>query len=147
MNAPDLTPIASGQAAARRTYSQNLAQNTFSRNLAQKRGNRQVGDFRRDFQRQLPGFTASFARRGMSGPGIKSGVMQRAMNNYVGDYTRNLGYMKDDLNDNLRQFDFDASRFAAERDSTLASLEAQKAALIAGTAQHITGLKPLMGGY
>jgi len=141
--APDLTPITQGQSAVRRNYANNTAANAFSKTLSQKRGNRQLGSFQRNFQRQLPKFTAGFGQRGLSGPN-RSGVMQRAMNQYLGDYTRDLGYMKDDLNDELRQFDFNDARFAAERDAALASLEAQKAAIIAQTAQAVNGLKPFM---
>lgn len=147
MNAPDLSPILGAQNAARNEYAAKSAANTFSRTLSQQRGNRQLGDMRRSFGRQLPSFTASFGRRGLSGPGIRSGVMQRAMNNYIGDYTRDLGRAQGDLDNEMRQFDFNQARFAAERDNALASLEAQKAAMIAQTAQHILGLKPMMGGY
>lgn len=147
MNAPDLTPILQGQQAARRQYGAQSAANTFSKTLSQQRGNRQIGDMRRGFGRELPKFGAQFGRRGLAGSGIRSGVMQRAMNNYIGDYTRNLGRAQGDMSDNLREFDMNEARFAAERDSTLAGLEAQKAALIAQTAQHIMGLKPLMGGF
>ena len=146
MASPDLSPILQRQNAIHQDFAAKQAANTFSRTLSQQRGSRQQADFRQGFQRSLPKFTGSFARRGMTGGGIQSGVFQNAMRNYVGDYTRDLGRMQEDYFIQDQQFGFDQARFTAERDNALADLAAQKAALIAQTAQQIAALKPYIGG-
>lgn len=142
----DLSPYLQQENSVRNDFAAKSAANAFSRTLAQQRGDRQMNDFRMGFRRQLPSFTSSFGRRGMTGGGINSGVYRNAMQNYVGDYTRNLGQMQQDYSGQLQQFDFDQQRFVAERDNALANIAAQKAAMIASTAQQIAALKPYMGG-
>jgi hypothetical protein len=144
--AADLTPILGQENAVRQDFAAKSAANAFSRNLGQTRGSRNLSDFRMGFKRQLPSFTSSFGRRGLSGGGIRSGVMQGAMRNFVGDYTRELGRREEDNFNELQQYDFNQSRFQAERDRALADLAAHKAALIANTAAQISALKPYMGG-
>lgn len=82
----------------------------------------------------------------MSGGGITSGVQQNAMQNYLGDYTRNTGQMQADQHDAMQQFDFNGARYQADLDRELADIHAQKQAMIAATAQHITAIKPYIGG-
>lgn len=144
--AADLSPYIGQENAVRNDFAAKSAANAFSRNLGQQRGSRNITDFRQGFKRQLPQFTASFGQRGLSGGGIRSGVMQGAMRNFVGDYTRDLGRAQEDNFNEMQQYDFNQSRFQAERDRALADLQAQKAATIAATAAQIAALRPYMGG-
>jgi hypothetical protein len=128
-------------------YSRQSAANAFGRQQAQQRGSRDLGDFTQGFQRTLPKFTAGFGRRGLAGGGVQSGVMRQAMQDYVGDYTKQLGYMQGDMSDSMHQFDLNQAGFTASRDSALDGLEADKTAMIAQTAANISALKPYMGGY
>lgn len=144
--AADLTPILGQESAVRSDFAAKSAANAFSRNLSQTRGSRNIGDFSQGFRRQMPTFTSQFGARGLAGGGIHSGVMQGAMRNFVGDYTRDLGRMQEDNFNDLQQYDFNQSRFQAERDRALADLQAQKAAMIASTAAQISALRPYMGG-
>jgi hypothetical protein len=145
-SAPDLSSFMRQGSAVRNRFANDSAQNTFSKNRSQTQHGNAMADFNRGFKRQLPGFTAGFARRGLGG-GVKSGVMGRAMNNFVGDYTREVGRAQQNQFDDMQQFDFNQSRFAADRDSALADIEAQKAATIAQTAAQISALQPYMGGF
>lgn len=147
MASPDLTPFMQRQSSVQQDFAAKSAANTFSRTLSQQRGSRQQADFTQSFNRGLPSFGAGFARRRLSGGGVSSGVFQNAMQNYVGDYTKNLGRMQEDIFNQDRQFEFDQARFTAERDQALADIASQKAALIAQTAQQINALKPYMGGF
>ena len=115
--------------------------NTFSRGLSQRRGSRQMGDATRSFRRQVPSMQQNFAGRGIA----NSGVYKRAMQNFTGDYTRNLGRMQEDLDSAGYQFDLQDRQLVAERDRVLQEMELAKAQQIAMTAQHIQGLKPYMG--
>lgn len=127
-------------------YAANMAANTFARTLAQQRGARNITGFQQGFQRALPGFTASFGQRGLGGGGVRSGAMQQSMRNYLGDFNRDLNYMRGDLTEELRAFDLTGARYGAQRTSALADLELQKAREIAMAAQNIEALKQALGG-
>lgn len=127
-------------------YAARMAANTFSRTLGQQRGSRELSFMRRDFQRTTPRFTAQFGQRGFGGGGIRSGVMQRAMGDYLGDFTRQYGYAQQDLTDEARQFDLQGAQYGAQRTSALADLELEKQREIAFAAQNIEALRSILGG-
>lgn len=145
MPTPDLSPYARQEQSVRSDFAQRSAQNTFQRSRSNRSGQQGIADFRQGFQRDQPRFTAGFGQRGLTGPGVSSGTFQRAMQNRVGDYTRDMGRMQQDQTDNLQQFDFNQARFTQERDLQLSNIAAEKAALIANTAQQIAALRPFMG--
>lgn len=147
MIAPDLTPFAKQAQAARSGFANRSATNTFAKNRSAQMGARAQTDFTQGFNRSLPKFTSGFGQRGLAGGGMQSGVMQNAMQQFVGDYTRDTGRMQEDLFAEQKQFDFNQSRFTADRDAELANIHAAKQATIAQTAQHIAALKPYAGGY
>lgn len=147
MRAPD--PSAMFNAQRRRVntdFANQSAANTFERTATQQRGTRMRGDMVRGFERSVPSFTAGFGARGLAGGGIRSGVMSRAMNNFVGDHQRDLSRFDQDLATQMRGFDMRDAQLAQSRDSMLADIEAQKAYQIANTAWFINSLRPQMGG-
>ena len=115
--------------------------NTFSRTLAQRRGSRNISDYQRNFRTQLPQYQQNFARRNMA----DSGVYQKALGRYTGDYSRGLSRMQEDNAAQQYQFDINDATLVAERDRVLQDLALQKAQQIAMTAMHINSLKPYMG--
>ena len=123
-------------------YATRAATNAYSRFLSQQRSERGLADYQRDFRRQTPRFTASYARRGMAGGGVRSGVYNQAMRNYVGDYGQNLNRMYADQASELRQFDLTAAEQAAAKDRALADVEMDKQREIANAALYLTALKP-----
>jgi len=136
--------------AARRgvedTYAAGMAQNAFSRTLSQQRGNRSLDMMQSSFKRELPTFTSGFGQRGFGGGGVKSGVMQRSMSNYLGDFTRDYGNARNDLTDTLRGYDLAGAQMGAQRTSGLADIEMQRSREIAFAAQNIEALRGLFGG-
>src|SRR5215510_15860020 len=86
-------------------YAAKSAANAYSRFLSQQRGDRSIADYSRDFGRKLPGLTAAYGRRGLTGGGVQSGVYGRAMQQYVGDYQQNLNRQLGDQQTDLRQYD------------------------------------------
>ena len=127
-------------------YVANQATNEYSRFLSQQRGQRQIGDYARQFSRSWPRFTAGWGQRGMAGGGVQSGAYQRAMQNYVGDYGRQRSQYMQDYADEQRGFDLAAARYQTERDRTLADIEAAKQMEIARAAVNIRELQPIIGG-
>ncbi len=146
-----MTLIDSGYYEAQRRnindqYAGNMAANAYARTLSQQRGSRAIGDFQTGFRRELPGFTSSFGQRGLAGGGIRSGVMQNSMRNYLGDYNRDLTRMRGDLTDELRGYDLTSAQYGAQRVGALGDLDLQKAREIALAAQNIEALKAALGG-
>jgi len=129
------------------SYAAQMAANTFGRTLSQTRGNRDLSMMQQSYKRGLPSFTSGFAQRGFgSGAGVNSGVMQRSMRNYVGDYTQQYGFAQNDLTNQLRQFDLQGTQMTAQRNNAYADLELQKAREIAFAAQNIEALRQALGG-
>ena len=127
-------------------YAAGMAGNTYSQTLARNRGNRDLSFMKQSFQRGVPSFTAGFGQRGFGGGGVRSGVMQRAMSNYLGDFQRTYSGAEQDLTDQLRQYDLTAAQLGAQRTSALADIELQRAREISLTAQNIEALRAAFGG-
>jgi hypothetical protein len=127
-------------------YASNMAANAYSQTMARNRGDRELSMMNSSFRRSVPGFSASFSQQGFGGGGIRSGVMQRAMGNYLGDFQRNYSSAQNDLTENLRQYDLSAAQLGSQRTSALADIELQKAREIAFAAQNIAALREAFGG-
>lgn len=127
-------------------YAAQMAANTYSQTLTRQRGQRNLDEMMRGFQRSVPTFSSSFGQRGLMGGGIRSGVMQRSMSNYLGDFNRQYGQARTDLNESLRQFDLNAAQLGAQRQSSLADIELERAREVAFAAQNIEALRSIFGG-
>lgn len=127
-------------------YASQAAINALGRFNAQQRGDRNAFDYTQSYQRQAPTFTSSYARRGLTGGGVQSGVYQNALKNYVGDYTTGLNRMYADTQNELNQYDLNAANLQAERDRAFADIEVDKAKEIANAAQYLTLLRNQYGG-
>jgi len=142
----DLSPYQSQRRAIQSQYASQRAVNDYSRMIAQQRGNRQISDYRREWSQSVPKFTSSYAQRGLAGPGIRTGVYQKAMNQYVGDYTRGLGRMQTDFANDLNQYTMRTGQLAADREQALADVQAAKYRNMALAGMYLKNLKPLYGG-
>jgi hypothetical protein len=127
-------------------YAAGMAANTYSQTLARNRGNRGLNLMQSEFRRGVPSFTSGFAQRGFGGGGVRSGVMQRAMSNYLGDFQRDYSTVQNDLAEQLRQFDLQGAQLGSQRTSALAELQLQKQREIAFAAQNIEALRGIFGG-
>ena len=127
-------------------YGNQAATNAYGRFLSQQRGERGLGDMTRTFDRSYAPYKAQFGQRGLAGPGIRSGVQQQAMGNFVGDYARNYGWAQQDLTQQLQQYDLQQNQLDAFRQQSLADIEAEKAQAIANDAQAIEWLRQMVGG-
>ena len=123
-------------------YAAKSAANTYSRFLSQQRGDRGITDYQQQFNRSLPGVTASYAKRGLAGGGVQSGVYGKAMQTYVGDYQQNLNRQLSDQQTDLRQYDLTEAQLSSARDKALSDMETDKAKEIAMAASYLSALKP-----
>lgn len=127
-------------------YTAKSTANAYSRFLSQQRGKRGITDYQQQFNRSLPGVTASYAQRGLAGSGVKTGVYGKAMQTYVGDYQQNLNRQLADQQTNTRQYDLTQSQLTSARDKALSDMETDKAKEIAMAAQYLSALKPQFSG-
>ena len=127
-------------------YNQQTAANELGRFVGQQRSQRDLSDYQMNFKRSIPQYTAGYNRRNLAGSGVQSGVYQKAMSNYLGDYARNYGRLQTDYDMGQQQYAENDAQFAAERDAALAQLEYDKANEIANTAAQLSALRPYYGG-
>jgi hypothetical protein len=127
-------------------YNTDKATNAYGRFLSQQRGSRDLGDLSKGFSRQLPNYRAQFGQRGLSGPGVRSGTMQRSMANYLGDYASDYSRVQQDATQEAQNYDLQSAQMDAYLNNSLASIEQQKQDDIANAALAIEALRPYLGG-
>jgi len=142
----DLNPYQAARRGIRNQYQSQMAQNDYARTISQQRGQRQIADYRRDWTRTVPQFTSGYGQRGLAGPGVRSGVYARAMNQYLGDYERNRGRMQQDYTTNMNEFRLRGGQLGAEKEQALADVQARKARDMALAGVYLKNLRPLYGG-
>lgn len=143
--AADIAGYNSQQQDLQYRYNTDKATNAYGRFLSQQRGQRSLGDFSQNFSRGLSGYRAGFGQRGLSGPGIRSGSMQRSMGNYLGDYARDYGRIQQDATQEAQNYDLQSAQLDAYLNNGMASLEQQKQNDIANAALAIEALRPYLG--
>jgi len=133
------------QADTQYRYNTDKATNAYGRFLSQQRGERSLGDMTTNFNRQLPNYRASFAQRGIAGPGVNSGIMRRSMANYLGDYARDYSRQQQDTTQEAQNYDLQSAQLDAYLNNSMAALEQSKQNDIANAALAIEALRPYLG--
>jgi GNAT superfamily N-acetyltransferase len=124
-------------------YAQQAALNAYQRYLAETRGRRPILQFQEAAfgttptggLGEVPKLTSSYARRGLQGQGVRSGVYNQALSSYAKDRARRMGYAQEDLAGAMRGYDISGQGFQADYERGLADLESSKARQIAADAQ------------
>ena len=127
-------------------YNTDRSTNAYGRFLSQQRGERSLGGMSRTFNRGLPNYKAGFGQRGLAGPGIRSGSMNRSMGNFLGDYARDYGEAQQDAQQEAQNYDLQGAQMDAYYNNSLAALEQRKQNEIANAALAIEALRPFLGG-
>jgi hypothetical protein len=121
-----------------------LNANTFARFLNKQRGNRQAFETRQQFEQQTPGVIGSFTKRGLAGPGVKSGIFQRGMDEFGKQQFNALQNIQDTMNVGENELDQQEADVRAQYKQDLADLELQKQAQIAQSAATLAAFKPYL---
>ena len=127
--------------AAEGSYEAKRASNTFGRSRSRQDNSRKRSDAAQQFRRQTPSVTSNYASRGLG----NSGVYQRALQQFTGDYSDQVQRFDEADLDAERSYEMNNQLYEAEYDQTLADLENKKAMQIAETAAGINSLRPLIG--
>lgn len=130
-------------------YAQEAALNAYQRYLAETRGQRPILQLEEAaFGRtaggglgQVPKLTSSYARRGLQGMNVQSGVYKQALENYAKQRERQLGYAREDLAGTMRGYDLAGTQAQQRFDTGLADLERSKARQIAEDAAALLNLR------
>ena len=131
------------------TFAQQAALNAYQRYLAETRGQRPILSLEEAaFSRtptgglgEVPKLTSSYARRGLTGKGMKSGIYNEALSSYAKNRARQLGYAREDQAGALRGYDIQKTGYESDLSTGMQDLEANKARQIAADAQALLQLR------
>lgn len=121
-----------------------LNANAYARFLNTQRGNRDLFETRQQFDQQTPGVIGSFTKRGVAGPGVKSGIFQRGMDEFGKQQFNALQNIQDTTYGNEKQLKEEEAQIRAQYDQDIADLELQKQARIAQSAATLAAFKPYL---
>jgi hypothetical protein len=130
-------------------FAQQAALNAYQRYLAETRGQRPILSLEEAaFSRtptgglgEVPKLTSSYARRGLQGKGMRSGIYNEALSSYAKNRARQLGYAREDQAGALRGYDIQKTGYESDLATGMQDLEANKARQIAADAQALLGLR------
>jgi hypothetical protein len=130
-------------------YAQQAALNTYQRYLAETRGQRPITQLEESAFGTTPGgglgevpkLTSSYARRGLQGQNVRSGIYDQALQIYAKNRAKNIGYAKEDLAGTNRGYDLADTQGLTNYQEGLKDLESDKARQIAADAQALLNLR------
>jgi hypothetical protein len=135
-----------GKRAATSQYGSSAAKNAYAQFLSQQRGSRKKFDIDTQYGKQAPKVVSSFTKRGLAGPGVKSGVYSAGLQDFATQNLTDLNRLSEDQTAEQQGFDLEQSSIKADYDDQIAALEAAKASQIANTAATLSAFKPFLGG-
>jgi len=139
--------------AARRNllaqFTQQAAMNAYRQYLSRAQAQRDIEDYtRRAFGPtatgglgEVPRLTSSYARRGLTGQGVRSGAYANALNEYARRRAQTMGRAREDLASSMRGYELAETGARSEYEQGLADLERSKARQIAEDAQSLLNLR------
>jgi hypothetical protein len=111
-------------------YSSTGAMQAYANFISNQRGARGLQDLREGFQKQQQPLVASFGRRGLQGPNVRSGAFRKAMADFGKNQTRETADFQRSLDEQNQQFGFGNRQREAQYQSDLANIESDKASQI-----------------
>lgn len=127
-------------------YTQQASQNAYGRFLGLQRGQRGLSDMTRGFKQNYAPMAAQYGARGLAGPGVQSGVRERGVGDYVGNYYRDFGRGQQDLANQLQGFDMNQGLLDSWRQEALSNIDLERYRNIAGSASNLQALRDWLGG-
>jgi hypothetical protein len=140
----DYTGYNQRKRAATGSYGAKAAQNAYAQFLSQQRGARKKFDIQQDYEKKAPRVVSSFAKRGLAGPGVTSGVYERGLQEFGQQNLRDLSDLANSQDEEMNQLRLQDAQNRADYDMEIAQLEAEKQASIAQAAATLTAFKPFL---
>ena len=127
--------------ARRRGYTQQYAatgaMNAYANFLSQQRGTRERTNMMQQYDKAQPQIAAGYARRGLQGPNVKSGIFARGLQDFAKQRAQGLQQFDQGQLESNRMYDLtEAQRGEAFRNQ-LADMESEKAQTIADAARQL----------
>ena len=127
--------------ARRRGYTQQYAatgsMNAYAQFLSKQRGSSSRRNMMEEYDRAQPQIAAGYARRGLQGPNVKSGIFARGLQDFAKQRARGLQEFDQGQQESNRAYDLtEAQRLESFRNQ-LADMESEKAQTIADAARQL----------
>jgi hypothetical protein len=135
-----------GKRKATTQYGASSAKNAYAQFLSQQRGSRKKFDLEQGYERQAPRVVSRFTQRGLAGPGVRSGVYNRGLQDFSTQNLQDLNRLSEDQTAEMQGLELDQRQSTADFNDQIAGLEAAKAAQIANAAATLSAFKPFLGG-
>ena len=130
--------------AATGSYGAKAAQNAYAQFLSQQRGSRKKFDLKQQYEKQAPKLVSSYAKRGLAGPGVQSGVYERGLQEFGQQNVRDLSDLANAQDEEMNQLRLEDAQNRADYDMEIAQLEMEKQAAIAQAAATLSAFKPFL---
>lgn len=130
--------------AATGSYGAKAAQNAYAQFLSQQRGSRKKFDIQQQYEKQAPKIVSSYAKRGLAGPGVQSGVYERGLQEFGQQNVRDLSDLANAQDEEMNQLRLQDAQARADYDMEIAQLEMEKQAAIAQAAATLSAFKPFL---
>lgn len=130
--------------AATGSYGAKAAQNAYAQFLSQQRGSRKKFDIQQQYEKQAPKLVSSYAKRGLAGPGVQSGVYERGLQEFGQQNVRDLSDLANAQDEEMNQLRLQDAQARADYDAEIAQLEMEKQASIAQAAATLSAFKPFL---
>lgn len=119
------------------TYAAEGAMNAYQQFVTQQRGQRSIADLTRQYEQAAPRMVSAQTRRGLMGPGVRSGISRRALQEFAQQRIRQQSDLERQLQESAYGYDLAERRRQEMFQQALADLEMEKAREIAQSAQSI----------
>lgn len=141
----DLSPFEAQRRSYGEQYGAQTAKSAYARFLAQQRGTRNIAELQRSYEQQAPGVVTGFAKRGLAGPNVRSGLFQKGLQDFARKQYQDVFGAQQSLAEEMQGFDLEERQLSADYQRNLADLEAQKQRQISQTAATLNSFKPFLG--
>ena len=127
--------------ARRRDYTQQYAatgaMNAYSNFLSQQRGTRDKTNMMDQYNKAQPQIAAGYARRGLQGPNVRSGIFARGLQDFAKQRAQGLQQFDQGQTEQQRMYDLSEAQRGQAFGNQLADMESEKAQTIADAARQI----------
>ena len=125
----------------RRGYTQQYAatgaMNAYANFLSQQRGTRERTNMMQQYDKAQPQIAAGYARRGLQGPNVKSGIFARGLQDFAKQRAQGLQQFDQGQMESNRAYDLTEAQRSEAFKNQLADMESEKAQTIADAARQL----------
>ncbi len=127
--------------ARRRGYTQQYAatgaMNAYANFLSQQRGTRERTNMIDQYNKAQPQIVSSYARRGLQGPNVKSGIFARGLQDFAKQRAQSLQQFDQGQMESNRGYELGEAQRQESFRNQLADMESEKAQTIADAARQL----------